>query len=172
MLDRLEALNRFKSFSEDNSGASSCNDTSDCVQFVTSNVDIDLQYIELTAFHTVEANLASALGSCKLRYQAEVRAKNGIINDQYDIKIHGEVYDMYDFNYGNETYMFDLNSGGAIVQVGHENTRPSGSVFISVIPFELTYSLDCFPLIECTFSEDMLSSELDDFSADLSWVDL
>jgi hypothetical protein len=156
----LEKMESFDSFNRDKQGISSCND-GDCGQFVTSDLDIDLDYVGfgIAIPGSPEANLGSALGRCKLKYTAEVRLKDGIINDQYDIKIIGEVYDIYDFNYGKT-----LNTDGAIVQIGYDNQRVQGGVFISSVPFELTYSLDCFPLLGCSYGEELIFSELGDFS--------
>ena len=164
---RLENIEKNKSFNDDRKRSSPCSNTDDCVEFTTSAIDNDIDFIGSVPPlpYSIEANLAAAIGACKFNYSAKVRYRdNFILNDQYDIHITGEIYDMYDFTYGKDSFLniIDLNTDGAAIQLGHETSRPEGAVFVTSIPFELTFGLTC-SLLRCTYSENLLFSEPGDF---------
>jgi len=135
----IASIITFKSFERDKSRSSACTDNEEnCLEFVTNDLDIDLDYWSVIQRND-DANLFGALGACKYTYSAKVRYKvNFIFPDEYDIKITGEIYDMYDFNYGKTFFGYDFNTDGAVVQLGHEENINPGAVFITSIPFELT----------------------------------
>ncbi|MCU7843294.1 MAG: hypothetical protein KZQ93_05590 [Candidatus Thiodiazotropha sp. (ex Monitilora ramsayi)] len=159
----LESIIKFRSFQKDILNASSCSDgEDDCFEFVTNGIDADL-FFRSVILKSDAANLFAALGDCKYKYKAKVRYKDNILSsDEYDIKITGEIYDFYDFNYGKTFLGKDFNSDGAIVEIGYEGGRPQGAVFITSVPFDLTYSLRC-GLLGCEYSDVLLFSEESDF---------
>jgi hypothetical protein len=158
----LESIITFKSFQKDMLKSSRCADgEEDCIEFVTDDLDADLFYWSIIP-RSDAANLFAALGDCKYKYNAKVRYKDNTLSDEYDINITGEIYDLYDFNYGKTFATADFNSDGAVVEIGYEGSRPQGAVFITSVPFELTYGIKC-GLLGCEYSDELLFSEASDF---------
>jgi hypothetical protein len=150
--DRLESdidILKLEKFQLAKNSAIPCSN-GDCYKFYSEHRDIDIDFIpsvlDFPFPGSNDVDLAAALGSAKLAFKADVRFKEEYLGAAivYDVKITGYIYDMYDFNYGKETnYVFEFNNDGAWIQTGYEEARRRGSIFITLVPFELQYNFVC-----------------------------
>jgi hypothetical protein len=154
VVEALQQIVFFASFANDRSNSTPCS-VGDCVQFNTASRDNDIVYSAFAIPQTNAADLAAAIGSAKYRYNAQVRFSEGIFEDSYDIKLNGVVYDFYDFDYGKTTAaLLYFNNDGALLELGYEMGtaysgdgkqagRQVGNVFITEVPFEVHFNLQC-----------------------------